>query len=109
MIRSSSVENKQDVMIEIITFGWTLVVSTNGTTLGSHGLSTLCFTGIIMRLSATSIYRMFGQENGKQVIGSLSILGSRLFDQADGLRGVGPFKSSLPRHQLNSSPTKASD
>jgi hypothetical protein len=65
------------------------VASTNRTASSFRRLFTLCFAGIRMRLSATSICRMFRQLSGKRTIGSLSLLGSRLFEQVDGLRGRG--------------------
>jgi len=100
--RSVSVRSRLPTMA-YNTSGWTPAVSTSQAVLSFRRLSTQCFAGTKMRPNAMSVYRMFQQGSGKQAIGSLSILGNRLFGQVDSLPGVGLFKSFLRQVQLNSS------
>src|SRR5579871_3627593 len=75
----------------------------------SRRLSTPCFAGIVTRLNAMSIYQMFRQLSGKQAISSPSLLGNRLFGQADGLLGVEHSKSFWLPLRSNSSRGNARD
>src|SRR6266536_4645536 len=105
--RSGSVENEPESMA-YNTFGWTPVALIKQTIPNFRRLLTLCLAGTRMRLNVTFTYQMYRRLSRKQTIVSPNLLGNRLSEKSDGLRGVGPFKSSLPQVQSNSSLEKAS-
>ena len=101
--RYSSAENRLGVTA-CNTFGWTHAVSTNRVAPSSQRLSTRCFAGTrdaakcYVYLSDVSTTKRKASDQVYRVY-----LGIGFSDKANGLLEAGPFKSSLPRHQLNSS------
>src|SRR4051812_37559204 len=84
------------------TSGWTLALSTNQAARSLQKLSTLCFAGIRKRLSATCTCLTF-QPAVQLKTTSFPGDGNQHSRKADGLLVAGHSKSSLLRHQLNSS------
>jgi len=99
MTRYGFAENRLDVMA-CDTFGWTVVALINQAVPCYRKLLSPCFVGTIMRSNATYISRMFLDLPWTPIVSLPRSSGNRPSGKANGLPGVGLFKSFLLQYLL---------